>query len=661
METLVKTKRYASVLIDAVLSSDDKVFSYEVPEGMNVEIGSRVFVDFANRSTEGFVLALTDAVDFDPTKIKPITKSPDDFAVLKPEVLEILDSITAKFKLRKIDVIRLFNPKTIRSRKRKKELKEVEDKELKPSGVILTEEQQQVVAGIKDGVNLIHGVTGSGKTEIYMKLIEDVLAKGRNAIMLVPEIGLTPQFLANFTARFGNKVAILHSKLTEPERYDQWLRLFNGDAKIALGPRSAVFAPLDNVGMIIIDEEHDTSYFSESNPRYHTHEIAKMRCTYNTCPLVMGSATPSIESFHRAKSGEYNLLTLCNRVNNIVMPTIELVSMIDEVRRGNNSIFSHAMQTKLTEEMKKGNQAIIFLNRRGFSASVSCRSCGWIAKCRNCDVSMVYHKEEEKVKCHYCDARFTTPTSCQECGSGYLKFSNIGTQRVVEELRKLFPQSDIFRMDADVAKEKDGIVTILDAFGKTKSSILVGTQMIAKGHHFPLVSFVGVIEADNSLHFSDFRAIERTFSLITQVAGRAGRTKEQGHVIIQTHVPKHYVYQLARSYDYNRFFEKEQSMRQITKYPPFAHIVRVLATGTIDTNIKDVLQKIMKTLRTRQEEFIYLAAMKSPLGRVKNKFRYQILARFADENLTDFIAETVKENADKKVQLFLELNPQNLS
>ena len=662
-------KKFATVVIDAVIGNDDKTFSYEIPPGMHVEIGSRVFVNFSNRDVEGFVLGITDSVNFDASKIKPITKSPDDFAVIKPETLEILDCICHMFKLRKIDVLRLFIPKTIRARKRKRkrEVREssVACRQLADIGKItLTKEQQEVISSIKDpGTHVIHGVTGSGKTEVYMNLISKTLEDDKSAIMLVPEIGLTPQVLANFTQRFGDNVAILHSKLTEAQRYDEWLRLFSGAAKIAVGARSAVFAPLDNVGIIIIDEEHDTSYFSESNPRYHTHEIAKLRATHHKCPLVLGSATPSIDTFHKAKSGEYKLLTLKSRVNDLQMPTIQLVNMIDELRRGNGGIFSNEMVGKLTEEMQKESQAIIFLNRRGFSASISCRSCGWVAKCENCDVSLVYHKEESQVKCHYCAARFTSPNVCQPCGSHYLKYGSTGTQKVVEELQKLFPESKIFRMDADAAKGKDAVVEILDEFAATKSSILVGTQMIAKGHHFPLVSFVGVIEADNSLHFSDFRAVERTFALITQVAGRAGRNKEQGHVIIQTLVPRHYVYQLAQGYDYDQFFEKELNIRQITKYPPFTSIIRVLATGVVDKPIKDALQGIMQKLRSRQDEFIYLGAMKSPLGRVQNKFRYQILCRFKTdkEDLVDFIATAVKEHSDKRVQLFLEINPQNLS
>jgi len=488
---------------------------------------------------------------------------------------------------------------------------------------------------------------------------------------LVPEIGLTPQVLSAFRARFGETVAILHSGLTPGERYDEWLRLFNGTARIAIGARSAVFAPIKNIGAIIIDEEHDGSYFAESNPRYHTHEIAQMRAQHNGCPLILGSATPSVESFYMAKTEKYKLLTLDRRVNNQIMPNIEIVDMIAELRSGVSGMFSRSFINRLRETIEAGNQCMVFLNRRGFSSFVMCRDCGWVARCENCDVSLVFHKDDKLLKCHYCNFRATPVTKCQNCSSGYLKMGSTGTQRVVEELEKLFPSTPVFRMDADNTKTKDSLIDIINDFAKIAPAILVGTQMIAKGHHFPRVSLVGVIDADNSLHFSDYRAGERTFALITQVAGRAGRADNVGHVIVQTHMPKHYVYQLAANYEYLKFFERELNTRQITKYPPFTTIVRVLITGTVDVTIKEYLAKVMKTLRTREKDFIYIGAMKSPLGRIQNKFRYQILLRFMrtsetapnhEMELLDFIDATVKSvKPPHNTHVFLEINPQSLS
>lgn len=733
---------YASVVIDNVLANDDKIFDYCVPDSVDISIGSRVLVPFGPRSVEGFVLDLKNTTDVEGSKLKSITRALDGFTAIKPEFISILEEVCRKFKLRKIDVLRLFVPSPLRggkasvlqnlylvnkfdeniTREHIKEInprakaqralletfigdpvqkltavtdktsaatvnaliaagyivKEARAVQRTPTAidlgsvkrVTLTDKQREVVNTVlaksgKQNVFVLHGVTGSGKTEVYMHVIEEFLKQGKSAIMLVPEIGLTPQVLANFRARFGDCVAILHSGLSTGERYDEWLRLHTGEARIAIGARSAIFAPVENVGVIIIDEEHDGSYFAESNPRFWTHDIAKIRCAYNgNCALILGSATPSIETSHNAMTGEYKLLRLERRVNNLQMPTIEVVDMAAELRSGNGSLFSRAFMQRLKETIDAGNQAMIFLNRRGYTSFVMCKNCGWVARCENCDVSLVYHKEDNQLKCHYCQGRWTPVTRCPKCDSTYLKMGATGTQKVVEELNRLLGEKvPIFRMDADNTRTKDALVDILNNFSKSAPSVLVGTQMIAKGHHFPKVALVGIIDADNSLHFSDYRAAERTFALITQVAGRAGRA-ETGHVVLQTYMPNHYVYRLAANYDYAKFFEKELNTRTVTKYPPFTTIVRVLVTGEADTAIKNCLEKIMNQLRTRQEDFVYIGAMKSPLGRVQNKFRYQILMRFPrhlDNEMLEFIDSVVKKFQPKNVQIFLEINPQNLS
>ena len=662
--------KYASVVIDAVIASDDKVFDYIIPDEMKVDIGARVMVPFGAQEIEGFVLAVSESTKVAVDKLRKIDRVPDEFVAIKPEFIGVLDKICYKFKLRKIDVLRLFVPSVLRKRKKAKTKKSKQPRalDIKDKNIVLTDQQQLVIKSVLGAgaeTFVLHGVTGSGKTEVYMHVIDEMIKNGKSAIMLVPEIGLTPQVLAAFRARFGETVAILHSGLSQGERYDEWLRLHTGEAKIAIGARSAVFAPIENLGVIIIDEEHDGSYFAESNPRYFTHEIAKIRAQHNNCPLVLGSATPSVETFNSAQKGEYKLLKLDRRVNNLQMPAVEVVDMIGELRAGNGGMFSRAFIDRLSETIKNDKQAMVFLNRRGFSSFVMCKNCGWVAKCENCDVSLVYHKEDNLLKCHYCSFRATTVTKCQQCGSSYLKMGATGTQKVAEELQKIFPEIPIFRMDADNTKTKDSLVDILDKFGKTSPAILVGTQMIAKGHHFPDVSLVGVIDADNSLHFSDYRAAERTFALITQVAGRAGRDAETGHVVLQTYMPNHYVYRLAANYEYNKFFEKELNTRKVTNYPPYTTIVRVLVTGVVDVPIKNYLQCVMKELRTREKDFVYLGAMKSPLGRIQNKFRYQILMRFPRENekeILDFVDGVVKKTiAPRNTFVFLEMNPQNLS
>ena len=463
----------------------------------------------------------------------------------------------------------------------------------------LTDMQKNAVNEIltdRNSIFLLHGVTGSGKTEIYLNCIEQMLKEGKTAIMLVPEISLTPQMLGRFRNRFGDSVALLHSMLSPRQRYDEWYRLKTGRAKIALGARSCIFAPLDNIGLIIIDEEHDTSYFSESNPRYYTHEVAKFLARQNHCPLILGSATPSIESYYNMKIGNYKLIELPNRANKSELPKVQIVDMLTEIRNGNSGIFSTAFLEALNECISNQKQAMIFINRRGYSSFVMCRECGYVPKCEDCDVSLVYHKEDNMLKCHYCNKRYRALDKCPNCGSESIRFGAVGTQRIVDELKDIYKNVKILRLDNDATVQKENYINILQEFNTTTPAILVGTQMIAKGHDFNNVTLVGIIDADLSLHFSDFRATERTFQLITQVAGRAGRSKYEGKVILQTYYPKHYVYRCVANYDYKRFFDKEISLRETTHFPPFAKIVRVLLTSLDDAKAYMVTKEIFEKM-----------------------------------------------------------------
>ncbi len=538
------------------------------------------------------------------------------------------------------------------------------------AAVTLTVAQAQVVEKIIEADMesfLLHGVTGSGKTEVYMRCISEVLKKGKTAIMLVPEISLTPQVLRSFRSRFGQNVALLHSGLSVGERFDEWRRLRDGRAKVAVGARSAVFAPVENVGLIIIDEEHDGSYVSESNPRYVTHEVAAMRAKLNACPLVLGSATPSIESYSQVENGKFTLLELSERVNKRALPEVEIVNMCNEVYAGNNGMFSRLLLSRLTECMERDEQAIIFINRRGYSSYVMCRSCGYVAKCDQCDVSLVYHKEENVLKCHYCGNRFAVPSTCPECGFPSFKRGYVGTQAVAEQLQQLFPTKKVIRMDNDTTRTKDAHSKILGEFAAKKAQILVGTQMIAKGHDFPDVTLVGIVDADMSLHFSDFRASERTYQLLTQVAGRAGRDQKPGSVILQTYTPKHYVYRFVKDNDYKSFYEKEANLREVTKYPPFSKIVRILASGESEelttATLKKIFDDVSVLTRDEPQSFAYFAAMKSPVKRIQNKHRMQILLRVVSD--FDSIIKKVYNIVDRytvpKVSLFVEINPNNLS
>ncbi len=533
---------------------------------------------------------------------------------------------------------------------------------------ILTPAQRNAVEYIEKSekrVQLIHGVTGSGKTEIYLNIIADQLKKGRTAIFLVPEISLTPQMLSQLRSRFGEKAAIMHSGLSAGERFDEWWRLRSGEAKIAIGARSAIFAPVENIGAIIIDEEHDSSYRSETAPRYSTFDIAQMRAEYNGCKLILGSATPSVESFIEANEGRFGLVTLTERINGKPMPEIIIADMRREVKRGNPSNLSRALREELEKTLSDGNQAIIFLNRRGYSQTVICTDCGYVAKCENCDVSLTYHSEENCLKCHYCGAKYRMLQACPECGGRRLRYSGTGTQRVVAELKELFPPARIIRMDNDTVSGKDGHYKILKQFGEKKADILVGTQMIAKGHDFPAVTLVGILDADMSLHFSDYRSGERTFQLITQVAGRSGRAGDKGKVVLQTYSPDNYILRYAVRYDYEGFFENEIKMRKAALFPPYSLICRVMVVAEEDSSALEALKNVyfaMEEIRNSDpSEFIFFNKMHSPIKKIQGKVRYQVLARMRSDKYLAAIYDAAVRYTTNNALVYVEENPVNLS
>lgn len=533
----------------------------------------------------------------------------------------------------------------------------------------LTSEQQNAyeIALNSDKPTLIHGVTGSGKTEVYLNLIKTTLEAGKTAIMLVPEISLTPQTLMRLRSRFGDGCAILHSGLSAGEKFDEWWRLRSGEAKIAVGARSAVFAPLENLGIIIIDEEHDGSYESESSPRYVTSEVAEYRAALNGAKLVMGSATPKIETYLKATRGDYSLAEMFNRVNGKPMPEVIIADMKDEVRRGNPSAFSAALKYELKKTLDDKNQAMIFLNRRGYSQKLICSDCGYVAKCEHCDVALTYHREEGTLKCHYCGAAYKMPSACPECGGVKINYSGTGTERVVKELKDLYPEANVLRMDNDTTRNKEAHFNILTAFGEKKADILVGTQMIAKGHDFKNVTLVGIIDADMSLYFSDYRSNERTFQLITQVAGRAGRADMKGKVVLQTFSPQNPTLKFAVRYDYKGFFDKEISLRKATAFPPWSDIVRIMVEGDNDEKclsaLKEVYFKAKEIYDLSYGDFAYFNKMRSPVKRIKNKYRYQVLMRIVNnrEKIEQKIYGAADEVSVKGVSCYVEINPGSMS
>lgn len=539
------------------------------------------------------------------------------------------------------------------------------------NNVKLTKLQLGAVDSISQSIDkpiVLFGVTGSGKTEVYMNVINKMLSVGKTALMLVPEISLTPQMVRVFSQRFGDNVAVLHSALSVGEKHDEWFRIYNGEAKIVVGARSAIFAPLQNIGVIIIDEEHDNSYLSDSNPRYYTHDIATFRANQNKCPLVLGSATPSIETYYKAKTNEYNLYEMPVRVNQKPMPKIEIVDMCNEFRNGNNSMISHKLLEKMSDHIANGNQIILFINRRGFSSYLMCRECSYIPKCTECDASLVYHKEDGCLKCHYCGKKFKVLTKCPECSSDSIKLGATGTQQIVQQIKEYFPNTPVFRLDNDSVTSKDAYSRILSEFGSTKPAILVGTQMVTKGHDFPKVSLVGIVDADISLFNYSYKASETTFQLMTQVSGRAGRSEIEGEVVLQTYVPNNPVYLTSANYDYFKFFDKEINLRETTKFPPFAKIIRILITSESDDDAKDCTHKLIVELKNFRikygERFFFLEAMKAPVNRIKNKHRYQIVMRFANSieiEVLDEIYALLDKCKNNKISVFVENNPNSLS
>ena len=534
--------------------------------------------------------------------------------------------------------------------------------------IVLSESQKNAVEEIcnSEKTCVLHGVTGSGKTEVYMAVIERFIAKGKTAIMLVPEISLTPQLLGVFRRRFGEAVAMLHSGLSDGERYDEWRRLLSGEAKVALGARSAIFAPIVNVGIIVIDEEHDTSYISESNPRYFTHDIAEFRKKYNDAKLVLGSATPSLDTYYKAMKGEYKLITLPSRVNNKDLPAMEIIDMRREIASGNNSMFSRRLLAELEKVLADGNQAMIYINRRGFASFLRCKKCGYVPKCTDCEVSLTYHKEDRTLKCHYCGKQFYKLDVCPECGNEELSLGRIGTETVMEQLSIAFPKARLLRLDNDTASGKDATAQILTSFSHKEADILVGTQMIVKGHDFKDVTLVGVLDADLGLYNSEYRSNETTFQQITQVAGRAGRDEKEGKVIIQTYNPNHYVFRFARKYDYVGFYEKENNIREATMFPPFSVIARILLKSEDEEKALIAARECYNAVRDIKKEnplLFRVQAMRAPIIKISNEYRFQVVAwiniNAKEELLPKIYAVSDKFNV-KKVVTFVEINPTNM-
>lgn len=527
----------------------------------------------------------------------------------------------------------------------------------------LTKLQQSVVStvltGKKDEVYLLWGVTGSGKTEVYMELIEDALKKGKTSIVLVPEISLTPQMIERFSKRFGGEIAALHSALSEGEKYDEWRRIYKGEAKIVIGARSAIFAPLQNLGIIIIDEEHSDSYKQEDPaPRYSAIDIALKRGKVNECPVIMGSATPSLEAFARSKKNIYTLLELPERVNGKTLPKVEIIDMNEEIKK-QYSYFSTRLLTKIEEKLEKGEQIILLLNRRGYSSFVTCKNCGYTVKCPNCDITLTYHKTGRMLRCHYCGYADCIPISCPECKEVSLSTLGVGTEKIEEELIKVFPTAKVLRMDVDTTSRKGMHQKMIRSFQKQEYNILLGTQIVAKGLDFENVTLVGVINADTALNIPDFRSSETTFSLLSQVAGRSGRSNKEGEVIIQTFNPNHYAISYVANHDYLGFFKEEMNIRKTLKYPPYYYLVYIKLSGKDYSLIEKEAQKIKKSLEKYLQNTIILGPSPAFLYKINNIYRYGIILKYKkEENLYPTLTKMDEHyKTQKEIRVEIDFNP----
>lgn len=671
--------KYANLVIDNKSDQTDQLYTYGVKD--DAKIGSKVYVPFAmSRNLREAYVVETDGHSGDGLgkRLRYIEKVDDDVS-LSEEMIRTALWMKKRYICRLIDAVNCFTPVGEKARRGQRKNPFAEEKGEPSSVKELTLQQAQILQRIGEAAKakkhrrfLLHGVTGSGKTEIYIRAAQQVLEQGRNVIVLVPEIALTGQIIDRFIGRFGSgKVAVLHSKLSLGERYDQWKKVrdgCDGDGQIVIGARSAVFAPLENIGLIVIDEEHETTYKSDHTPKYDTIEVALKRVQDkdNNGILLLGSATPSVVSYQRAQEGIYELLELTERYNKVVLPEISIVDMREELKRGNRSIISSELCSKMKDTLEAGRQVILFLNRRGYSTFVSCRECGYVARCPGCGLSLTYHKAGGQAVCHYCGYHEPAPNKCPECGSKYIRYFGSGTEKLEEAVSDLFPEYAAERLDLDTVKRKGELTRKLKAFRSGKTQILIGTQIIAKGLDFRNVGLSGIVSADVSLNIPDFRSPERTFQLITQAAGRAGRGDSQGHVVIQTYSPEHYAVAFASQHDYKGFFETEKQLRAYMGYPPYSDLFQIVFTAKREDAAKDGAESWYERIRgrmAREDQEMVFPPQQAYLGKIKDIYRYSMLIKCPQGRRAEYsriVAAVREEDIEKKKKDYtaiVDINP----
>jgi primosomal protein N' (replication factor Y) len=635
----IKHANLADVVIDTKSDAVDNFFTYDASSFPDIKIGARVQVPFGRggRQTSGYVFSLRDNIPSELTgkKILKITEV-DELLSLQEGAISVCVWMRGRYYCRYIEAAKCFAPS---GKPRIRKAAEKEEPYFPPEPYLppppLTHEQKRavhaVLPSIESGKNdafLIHGVTGSGKTEVYLAAAEKALALNKKVIMLVPEISLTHQTVKRFVERFGKaEIAILHSKMTLPERHDEWIKIKKNEVNIVIGARSAVFAPLSDIGLIVVDEEHESTYKSDMSPKYETVEVAVKRASSVGAVVLLGSATPSVVSSYRAERGFYKKLILTKRYNTTPMPLLTVADMRTELLKGNVSIFSSALFEAMKETLAADKQIMLFLNRRGWSSFVSCPSCGYVMRCERCNISLTYHKAENRGVCHFCGLSKEVPDTCPSCIKGKLRFYGLGTEKVEELTKKAFPDVSVARLDADNAKKRGSGEQILHAFGKRKIDILIGTQMIAKGLDFADVTLVGIVAADISLNIPDFKSPERTFQLITQVAGRAGRREERGHVIIQTYMPENYAIEAAADNDYEGFYRSELFFRKTLIYPPFSDVVQITSFAEEENKSREGAERVREDLLSVEgmlTDELILGPRPAPVAKIGEDFRYHL-------------------------------------
>jgi len=644
-----------------------RTFLYELETP--AAIGCRVLVKFRNREVEGFVVGLNGKAP-DGLRILPVLKVLDSESLLLPDILDLCSWIAEYYMAPIGEVLKSALPPGI-TQKHVDRFDGALSAEVPPSApFLLTTDQLTALYAIQEAKGfrtvLLHGVTGSGKTEVYIQAAENTIAHGKTCLILVPEIGLTPQLVERFADRFPGRTAVLHSGLTKRQRIDEWLRIRGGFAPIVVGTRSAVFAPLSRLGLIVVDEEHETSYKQEETPRYNARDVAVVRAKKTDAIVVLGSATPSMESFQNSESKKFTYVHMANRVEDRPLPAVEIVNMREEYSiAGKQTVFSRRLLEAIEQRLELGEQSMILLNRRGFAAFLLCRHCGFNFQCTSCSVAMTYHRGIHRLLCHYCGQARQPPSKCTECGSEYVQFVGEGTERIESDLRELFPTARIGRIDRDTMRHVRDFERVLGGFRRGEIDVLVGTQMIAKGHDFPQVTLVGVLAADAALSMPDFRAAERTFQLLTQVAGRSGRGDRPGEVIIQSFFPDHYTFQLACTQRFEDFYARESRYRKAMFYPPFTALAGIVVTNRDKEAAAGAARGVGDFLnRVRTDTVRILGPAPAPLERVKQVHRYQLLIKASSRpplhRLLEQLRAYLEEQKLGSTRVFIDVDPVSL-